>query len=45
LDTLATTSDTLEYTDSGNTGALMDPTELLFIGGKEISALTMADKD
>ena len=45
LDTLATTSDTLKYTDSGTTGASMDPTELLFIGGKEITALTMVDKD
>ena len=45
LDTLATTNTDLEYTDSGTTGASMDPTELLFIGGKEITALTMVDKD
>ena len=36
---------TIEYTDNGTTGALMDPTELLFVGGKEITALTMTDKD
>lgn len=45
LDTLTTTSDTLKYTDSGTTGASMDPTELIFVGGKEITALTMVDKD
>ena len=35
----------LVYTDTGVTGSLLDPTELLFIGGKEIIAQTMADKD
>ena len=38
-------SDTLTYIDNGTTGSTMDPTELLFIGGKEIKALTMASKD
>lgn len=33
------------YTDNGTEGVSMDPTELLYIGGKEISALTMTDKD
>lgn len=35
----------ITYIDNGTTGSLMDPTELLFVGGKEISALTMTDKD
>ena len=33
------------YVDNGNTGAIIDPMELLYVGGHEISALTMADKD
>lgn len=33
------------YIDNGTTGSSMDPTELLYIGGKEIKALTMTDKD
>lgn len=33
------------YVDNGTTGATVDPTELLYIGGKEIKALTMVDKD
>lgn len=33
------------YTDTGTTGASMDPMELLYAGGREISAYTMADKD
>ena len=33
------------YIDNGTTGSTMDPTELLYIGGKEITALTMASKD
>lgn len=33
------------YIDNGTTGAIVDPNELLFVGGKEITALTMADKD
>ena len=33
------------YIDNGTTGSTMDPTELLYIGGKEIKVLTMADKD
>ena len=35
----------ITYIDNGTTGALIDPTELLFIGGKEIKVLTMTDKD
>ena len=37
--------DTITYVDNGTTGATIDPTELLYIGGKEIKALTMVDKD
>jgi hypothetical protein len=33
------------YTDTGTSGISIDPTELLFIGGKEILALTMCEKD
>ena len=33
------------YTDRGDTGIPIDPSELLYIGGREIIALTMADKD
>ena len=33
------------YTDNGTEGVSMDPTELLYIGGKEITALTMTEKD
>lgn len=36
---------TLTYIDNGTTGATLDPTELLYVGGKEITALTMIDKD
>ena len=35
----------ISYTDNGTTGATIDPTELLFIGGREIKALTMTEKD
>ena len=35
----------LVYTDTGTTGSDVDPTELLYIGGREIKALTMEDKD
>ena len=35
----------VEYTDNGTTGTIIDPYELLYAGGKEISALTMKDKD
>lgn len=33
------------YIDNGTSGRITDPFELLFVGGKEISALTMMDKD
>lgn len=36
---------TLSYVDNGTTGYTMDPMELQYIGGKEVTALTMADKD
>lgn len=35
----------ISYVDNGTTGSLLDPTELLYVGGKEITALTMTDKD
>ena len=35
----------LTYTDNGTTGASVDPTEILYLGGKEIAALTMTEKD
>ena len=39
------TGQSLVYVDNGTTGSAIDPTELLYIGGREITALTMADKD
>ena len=39
------TGNALTYVDNGTTGSNMDPTELLYIGGREVTALTMADKD
>ena len=39
------TGASITYTDNGTTGATVDPTVLLFIGGKEIVAGTIADKD
>lgn len=33
------------YVDNGTTGSTIDPTELLYIGGKDITALTMTSKD
>lgn len=35
----------VELFDNGTIGSTMDPTELLYIGGKEISVITMTDKD
>ena len=35
----------ITYEDSGTTGSTVDPQSLLFIGGREITALTMIDKD
>lgn len=35
----------LTLTDNGTIGSSLDPTELLFVGGKEIKVLTMMDKD
>lgn len=39
------TSGTIEYIDNGTTGHAMDPTELLYVGGREIIANTLAEKD
>ena len=33
------------YIDNGSTGSLVDPTELLYVGGREITAETLVDKD
>lgn len=33
------------YTDNGTTGATVDPTELLYLGGEEVVFKTMAQKD
>lgn len=38
-------SNSISYVDNGTTGYAMDPTELLYVGGKEIIANTIADKD
>lgn len=35
----------ISYTDNGTTGSSADPMELLYVGGKEIAAYTMAVKD
>ena len=35
----------ITYVDNGTTGSTLDPTELLYIGGREITALTMTNKD
>lgn len=35
----------ITYVDNGTSGSSMDPQELLFVGGKEITALTISDKD
>lgn len=35
----------VSYIDNGTTGSALDPFELLFVGGKAIKALTMAEKD
>jgi hypothetical protein len=40
-----TTTYKASYTDKGTAGAIIDPTELLYVGGKEIIAGTIADKD
>lgn len=39
------TGNTLSFTDSGTTGRNIDPTELLYIGGEEITASTLTQKD
>lgn len=35
----------ITYIDNGTNGSIIDPYELLYVGGKEIAALTMTDKD
>lgn len=35
----------LEYIDNGTTGSTIDPTELLYVGGRDIVANTLIDKD
>lgn len=38
-------TETIVYTDNGTTGSSVDFYELLYSGGREITALTMVDKD
>ena len=38
-------SEPMVLIDNGTTGSSVDPYELLFIGGKEVSVLTMTEKD
>lgn len=38
-------SSTIRYIDNGSTGYSIDPTELLYIGGKELIAWSIAQKD
>jgi len=40
-----TPNTTITYVDNGSNGATVDPMEMLFIGGKEILAYTMEEKD
>lgn len=35
----------ITFTDNGTTGSSVDPTEMLYIGGRDITAETMVDKD
>lgn len=44
-DVVITADSSVTFIDDGERGSTVDPTELLFIGGREITALTMADKD
>lgn len=39
------TKSKINYTDNGTSGDIVDPTELLYIGGEEILCGTMAQKD
>lgn len=39
------TSDVLTYTDTGTIGDIVDPTKLLYIGGEDIIAKTIEQKD
>lgn len=39
------TAETITYTDTGNGGSSIDPYSLFYFGGKEITALTMSEKD
>ena len=41
----SSTIEYLTYVDNGTTGAAMDPFELLYVGGKEITAKTLADSN
>lgn len=42
---LDNTKGIINYTDNGNNGDSVDPTELLYIGGEEIACGTMTQKD
>lgn len=39
------TVNSVTFTDNGTKGSNIDPTEMLYIGGRDICAYTMADKD
>ncbi len=39
------TAETITYIDTGNGGSSIDPYSLFYFGGKEITALTMSEKD
>lgn len=41
----ATPSTSISYIDTGTSGSSIDPSELLFLGGEEITAETMTQKD
>lgn len=39
------TNNSITYIDNGTTGSSVDPTKMLYIGGRDILAYTMIDKD
>lgn len=42
---LSSSTQTISFTDTGNIGESIDPTELLYLGGEDISCGTMCQKD
>mgnify|MGYP007101827297 FL=1 len=45
VESMVQVSEGIEVVDNGTIGSSIDPTELLFMGGKEIVAKTMSEKD